>query len=44
MLEVFSESKGIFHQEYIPEGLTVSRTMYRDILRGLREAITGKTP
>jgi hypothetical protein len=42
MLKVFFDSKSIVYHEFIPQGHTVNKTMYRDILRCLRDAIRWK--
>jgi hypothetical protein len=42
MLEVFYESKNIVYREFIPQGHTVNKTMYRDIPRCLWDAIRWK--
>ena len=44
MLEVFFDSKGIVHFEFIPEGRTVNKIIYVEILRRLRDAIQRKRP
>ena len=44
MLEVFFDSQGIVHYEFIPEGRTVNKEMYVEILRRLRDAIRRKRP
>lgn len=44
MLEVFFDTQGLVHYEFIPEGRTVNREMYVDILRRLRDAVRRKRP
>lgn len=44
MLEVFFDCKGIVHYEFIPQGRTVNKDMYVDILKRLREAVRQKRP
>lgn len=44
MLVTFLDNKGIVHHEYLPEGRTVNKEVYLDILRRLREAIRKKRP
>ncbi|KAJ4445277.1 hypothetical protein ANN_07078 [Periplaneta americana] len=39
MLELFFDSNGIFHMEFIPEGATVNKTRYKEILGRLRDSI-----
>jgi hypothetical protein len=44
MLEGFCDSKGIVHQEGIPQGHTVNKIMYRDILHCLKRCCLSETP
>jgi histone-lysine N-methyltransferase SETMAR len=44
MLEVFFDYKGLIHYEFIPEGRTVNKELYVEILRRLRDAIRRKRP
>ncbi|KAJ4443895.1 hypothetical protein ANN_05682 [Periplaneta americana] len=44
MLEVFFDSQGLIHHEFIPEGRTVMKELYVEILRRLREAVRRKRP
>lgn len=44
MLEVFFDIQGIVHLEFIPEGRTVNKELYVEILRRLRESIRKKRP
>ena len=42
MLELFSDSNGIVHMEFIPEGATINKTRYKEILGRLRVSIRRK--
>ena len=44
MLELFSDPNGIVHMEIIPEGETVNKTCYKEILSHLRNSIHSKQP
>ncbi|KAJ4428902.1 hypothetical protein ANN_25896 [Periplaneta americana] len=44
MLEVFFDSQGLIHHEFIPEGHTVTKELYVEILRRLRDAVRRKRP
>jgi hypothetical protein len=44
MLEVLLDRQGIVHYGFIPEGKTVSKEMYTDILSRLRDAVRRKCP
>jgi len=44
MMEVFFDSQGTVHSEFLPEGTTVNKERYLDILRRLRESIRRKRP
>ncbi|KAJ4437155.1 hypothetical protein ANN_17290 [Periplaneta americana] len=44
MLEVFFDSQGLIHHEFIPEGRTVTKELYVEILRRLRDAVRMKRP
>ncbi|KAJ4451915.1 hypothetical protein ANN_03393 [Periplaneta americana] len=44
MLELFFDSNGIVHMEFIPEGATVNKTRYKEILGRLRGSIRHKRP
>jgi hypothetical protein len=33
VLELFFDSSGIVHMEFIPEGVTVNKYLYKEILR-----------
>jgi hypothetical protein len=42
MLELFFDSSGIVHMDFIPEGATVSKHRYKKILRRLLTSIRRK--
>ena len=42
MLTCFFDSHGIVHHEYAPEGQTISKEYYQQVLRRLREAVQRK--
>ena len=44
MLTVFFDIRGIVHHEYAPEGQTVTKEYYQDVLRRLRDAVRRKRP
>ncbi|KAJ4437644.1 hypothetical protein ANN_17789 [Periplaneta americana] len=44
MLTVFFDVRGIVHHEYAPEGQTVTKEYYHDVLRRLRDAVRCKRP
>jgi len=44
ILELFFDSQGFVHMEVIPQGATVNKTSYKQILRRLRELIQLKLP
>ena len=44
MLELFFYSNGIVNMEFIPEGATVNKTRYQEILGRLRDSIRRKRP
>ena len=44
MLELFLDSNGIAHMEFIPEVVTVNRTRYKEILGRLRDSVRRKSP
>ncbi|GFV30931.1 mariner Mos1 transposase [Trichonephila clavipes] len=44
MLIVFSDAVGIVHHEYAPQGQTVDKEFYLDVMRRLREAVRRKRP
>ncbi|KAJ4452282.1 hypothetical protein ANN_03800 [Periplaneta americana] len=44
MLEVFFDSQGLIHHEFIPEGRTVIKELYVEILLRLRDSVRRKRP
>ena len=44
MLELFFDTNGIVHMEFIPESVTVNKTYYEEILGRLRDSIRRKRP
>ena len=44
LLTVFFDSQGVVHKEFLPQGQTVNRFYYNDVLRRLRESIRKKRP
>ncbi|GBN56533.1 hypothetical protein AVEN_206886-1 [Araneus ventricosus] len=44
MLEVFFDYDSVIHYEFIPEGQTVNKELYVEILKRLRDAIGRKRP
>jgi hypothetical protein len=44
MLELFFDSSGTVHMEFIPEGATVNKHHYKEILHRLRNSICCKCP
>ena len=42
MLNVFFNSRDVVHHEYAPQGQTVNKEYYRDVLRRLRDAVRRK--
>jgi hypothetical protein len=44
MLKVFFDSKSIVYHEFIPQGHTVNKTMYRDILHCLKRCYPLEMP
>ncbi|GFU43986.1 mariner Mos1 transposase [Trichonephila clavipes] len=44
MLIVFFDAVGIVHQEYTPQGQTVNKEFYLDVMRRLREAVRRTRP
>lgn len=44
LLVTFFDSKGLVHREYLPEGTTVSATIYIQILRRLKDSVRRKRP
>ena len=39
LLTVFFDSNGVVHREFLPEGPTVNKEYYLEVMRRLREAI-----
>ncbi|GFV96558.1 uncharacterized protein TNCV_3260221 [Trichonephila clavipes] len=44
MLIVFFDAVGIVHHEYAPQGQTVNKEFYLDVMRRLREVVQRKRP
>ena len=44
MLIIFFDIRGVVHQEFLPQGRTVNKEFYCDVLRRLRENIRRKRP
>ena len=44
LLTVFFDYHGVVHQEFIPQGRTVNKEYYLEVMRRLREAIRKKRP
>ena len=44
MLTCFFDSRGIVHHEYAPEGQTINKEYYLEILRRLRDTVRRKRP
>ncbi|UYV71996.1 hypothetical protein LAZ67_9001510 [Cordylochernes scorpioides] len=44
MLTVFFDCRGVVHHEFLPQGRTVKREYYLQVMRNLREAIRQKRP
>ncbi len=44
MLTVFFDCRGIVHHEYAPEGQTVTKLYYLEVLQRLRDAVRRKRP
>ncbi|GBO18478.1 hypothetical protein AVEN_231257-1 [Araneus ventricosus] len=44
MLELFFDDDSVIHYEFIPEGQTVNKELYLEILKRLRDAIRRKRP
>ncbi|GFX17049.1 uncharacterized protein TNCV_4265751 [Trichonephila clavipes] len=44
MLIVFFDADGIVHHEYSPQGQTVNKEFYLDVMRRLREVVRRKRP
>ncbi|UYV67726.1 hypothetical protein LAZ67_5001784 [Cordylochernes scorpioides] len=44
LLTVFFDCRGVVHHEFLPEGRTVNKEYYLQVMRNLREAIRQKRP
>ena len=44
LLRVFSDCRGVVHLEFLPQGRTVNKEYYLQVIRNLREAIRQKRP
>ena len=44
MLLAFFDSEGILHHEYAPDGQTINKEFYLEVLRHLRESVRRKRP
>ena len=44
MLTAFVYFRGVIHHEYAPQGQTITKEYYRDVLRRLRDAVGRKRP
>lgn len=44
MLLVFFDSEGVVHHEYAPQGQTINKEYYVDVLKRLRESVRRKRP
>ena len=44
LLTVFFDYRGVVHQEFLPQGRTVNKEYYLEVMRRLREAIRKKRP
>ncbi|XP_068201628.1 histone-lysine N-methyltransferase SETMAR-like [Palaemon carinicauda] len=44
MLTVFFNSHGVVHHEYAPQGQTITKEYYRDVLHRLHDAVRRKRP
>ena len=44
MLTIFFDANGVVHHEFLPQGETVNRFYYLEVLRRLRESIRRKRP
>ena len=43
-VDLFFDSRGIVHHEYAPEGQTINKEYYLEVLRQLRAAVQKKRP
>ena len=44
MLAVFFDSEGVVHYEFLPQGRTVNKEYYLEVMHRLREAVRKKRP
>ncbi|UYV61773.1 hypothetical protein LAZ67_1006451 [Cordylochernes scorpioides] len=44
LLTVFSDCRGVMHHEFLPQGRTVNKEYYLQVMRNLREVIRQKRP
>ncbi|UYV81262.1 hypothetical protein LAZ67_20000574 [Cordylochernes scorpioides] len=44
LLTVFFDCRGVVHHEFLPQGITVNKEYYLQVMRNLREAIRQKRP
>jgi len=44
MLAVFFDSDGVVHYEFLPQGQTVNKEYYLEVMQRLREAVRKKRP
>ncbi|UYV84344.1 hypothetical protein LAZ67_X001901, partial [Cordylochernes scorpioides] len=44
LLTVFFDCRGVVHHEFLPQGITVNKEYYLQVMRNLREAILQKRP
>jgi hypothetical protein len=44
MLTVFFDSRGVVHHEYAPQGTTITKEYYHEILHRLRDSVRRKRP
>jgi len=44
MLTVFFDSEGVVHYEFLPQGRTVNKKYYLEVMQRLREAVRKKRP
>ena len=42
MLTVFFDSEGVVHYEFLPQGRTVNKEYYLEVMQRLREAVRKK--
>jgi len=44
MLTIFFDSRGVVHHEYTPQGQSINKEYYLEVLRRLRDAVRRKRP